>query len=330
MTAIRRAAKQIKRVYDFILHRRKNLNQQHNTGVMAIEQGASEIFNCIEKALQKKEGVLIGRNGTIELEALLFRLYGSSPNQPYPPHISRRIELHAGLWPSTKNSLDKWVFQMMEAIRLSDVLVAGWYEPLKEAEQKLLDKTNTLAPRIPLRSLEPYYVTPEKRWTNLLAGQRVAVISSFAKTITEQTERREEIWPFFTESLLPGNTEWVPIQTGYAPSLAQGVCTWPSDITSWDVAVHHVVKQVIESQASIVLIGCGGLGMLIGSECKKRGIVAIVLGGATQVLFGIKGQRWANHSVISQLWNDAWVWPKESETPQGASQIEGACYWRKI
>lgn len=297
---------------------------------MAIEQGASDIYDCIQNALQKKEGALIGRNGTIELETLLFRLYGSAPNQPYPIPISKRVELHAGIWPSTKNSLDKWVFHMMEAIRLCDVLVAGWYEPLKEAEEVLLSKTNTIAPRIPLRSLEPYYVAPEKRWTNLLAGQRVAVVTSFATTIEEQLEKREEIWPLYTDSLLPLNTEWIPIQTGYAPSLAQGTCLWPSDITSWDVAVNHVVKQVVESKASMVLIGCGGLGMLIGSECKKRGIVAVVLGGATQVLFGIKGQRWATHSVISQLWNDAWVWPKVSETPQGASQIEGACYWRKI
>ena len=70
--------------------------------------------------------------------------------------------------------------------------------------------------------------------------------------------------------------------------------------------------------------------MLIGSELKQRGVIAIVLGGATQVLFGIKGMRWATHSVISEFWNEAWVWPKQSETPLGASSIEGACYWEKI
>ncbi len=296
---------------------------------MTVEAGAKEIKSCIEQALKKKEGALIGRNGTIELETLFFRLFGYTPNQQYPNHISRRIELHAGVWPNSKSSLDRWVFQLVEAIRLSDVLVAGWYEPLKEAEERLLNKTNTLAPRIPLRSLEPYYVPPEERWTGLLAGQRVAVVSSFAKTIDEQIEKREEIWPTFTDSLLPSTVEWVPIQTGYAPSLAKGIGEWPSDVTSWDVAVNHIVKQVIASQASIVLIGCGGLGMLIGSECKKHGIIAIVLGGATQVLFGIKGQRWATHSVISHFWNDAWVYPKDTETPRGAAQIEGGCYWMK-
>jgi hypothetical protein len=91
-----------------------------------------------------------------------------------------------------------------------------------------------------------------------------------------------------------------------------------------------MVKEVLKSKASIALIGCGALGMVVGVELKKHGVIAIVLGGATQVLFGIKGGRWANHSVIYQMWNDAWVWPKASETPRGASLIEGGCYWNKI
>jgi len=297
---------------------------------MAIEKGAEAIRATILEALKKQEGALIGRNGTIELEALLFRLYGSAPHQSYPSHISRRLELHAGIWPTEKSSLDKWVFSLVEAIRLSDVLVAGWYEPLKDAEEKLLNSTNTLAPRIPLRSLEPYYVTPELRWTQLLAGHRVAVVSSFAETIGQQILKREEIWPVATESLLPANVEWVPIRTGYAPALAKGIAEWPSQIGSWDVAVMSIVKQVVASKASFALIGCGGLGMLIGAELKKYGIIAIVLGGATQVLFGIKGMRWQSHSVISHFWNDAWVWPHPSEVPRGASLIEGGCYWGKF
>ena len=297
---------------------------------MDIQKGAKEIVKCIEKALEQKEGALIGRNGTIELETLLFRLFGSSPNQSFPTSLSQRLELHAGIWPSDKKSLDNWVFQMLEAIRLCDVLVAGWYEPLKVPEEKLLQKTNMIAPRIPLRSLEPYYVPPEERWTQCLAGQRVAVISSFTKTIKEQLDKRELIWPVETDSILPANVEWVFVRTGYVPALAQGVAGWPSDIPSWDVAVLSVVKQVIESKASIAIIGCGGLGMIIGCELKKRGIIAIVLGGATQVLFGMKGNRWSTHSIISQLWNEAWVYPKPTETPRGASLIEGACYWNKI
>lgn len=296
---------------------------------MAIEEGAEHIRTVLAEALETKRGALIGRNGTIELETLLFRLYEAAPNQSYPQSLIRRLELHAGVWPSTKRSVDDWVFSLVEAIRRCDVLVAGWYAPLKVREEEALNQINHLAPRIPLRSLEPYYVPPEQRWTQLLAGNRVAVVSSFAETIEGQILNRELIWPVAPDSLLPAAVEWVPIRTGYAPSLAQGIAEWPSEIQTWRHAVDSVVKQVIDSKARIALIGCGGLGMLIGSELKQRGVIAIILGGATQVLFGIKGMRWATHSVISQFWNEAWVWPKPSETPQGASLIEEACYWGK-
>lgn len=295
---------------------------------MAIEHGAAEIRSVLELALQRNTGALIGRNGTIELETLFF--YLSHTSSEYPQSIARRIELHAGVWPPTRGSLNEWATGLFQAIQSSDVLVAGWYAPLKDPEQKLLETAAPSVPRIPLRSLEPYYVPPELRWTQLLGNQRVAIVSAFAETIEEQLQVKDLVWPVASESLLPSSTTWIPIRTGYAPKLAQGVASWPSTIHTWQDAVSSVVEQVLESKARIALIGCGGLGMLIASELKKRGVIAIVLGGAIQVLFGIKGMRWATHSVISHFWNDAWVWPKAVETPLGASLIEGSCYWGKI
>lgn len=295
---------------------------------MSIESGALEICVAIEKALQRKEGLLVGRNGTIELETMLFKLYSAKPGQEYPSAIARRMEWNAGIFPATKTSLERWVFMTLEAIRNCDVLVAGWYKPLEIQEQMLLENVNTNSPRIPLRSLEPYYVEPEKRWTRLLAGQRVAIVNAFAETAHKQTNKRDEIWPLATDSLLPTNVEWVPICTGYSPVLAQGKATWSSDISSWDVAVTSVVKRVCDSGCKIALIGCGGLGMVIGSELKKRGVIAIVMGGAVQVLFGIKGNRWAKHDVISHFWNESWVYPRDDETPGGAWNIEAGCYWK--
>jgi hypothetical protein len=83
----------------------------------------------------------------------------------------------------------------------------------------------------------------------------------------------------------------------------------------------------MKTGAEICIIGCGGLGMILGAELKRRGLQCIVLGGATQVLFGIKGKRWETHDVISKFWTDAWVWPSLEETPGGAGDIEGGCYW---
>ena len=295
---------------------------------VSVDEGAAIICDAIETALRKKEGLLIGRNGTIELETLFFRLYQSKLKQPYPAHMAVHLERNAGIWPKTDDSIDRWVFTLLEAIRTSDVLVAGWYAPIKEMEAKFLDVTNKSAPKIPLRSLEPYYVEPSKRWTNLLANKKVAIVNAFTETAIKQIENRELIWPVETDTFLPSTTTWIPIRTGYSPILAQGRAEWSDNIKSWDGAVSNTVKKVIASGAEIVLIGCGGLGMLIGSELRRQGIIAIVMGGAIQVLFGIKGKRWATHDVIQHFWNDSWVYPADFETPGAATQVEGACYWK--
>ena len=88
-----------------------------------------------------------------------------------------------------------------------------------------------------------------------------------------------------------------------------------------------MVAEVEAARPEIVLIGCGGLGMVLGAELKKRGFCCVVMGGAIQNLFGIKGRRWKDHSIIGGFWNGSWVSPLESEVPEGAGAIEGGCYW---
>jgi hypothetical protein len=118
--------------------------------------------------------------------------------------------------------------------------------------------------------------------------------------------------------------------TGFPPAIANGRAEWNPECASWKEAGASVVQQLLDLDVHVALIGCGAMGPFIADMCRRNGIGAIVMGGAIQVLFGIKGTRWQNHSVISKFWNDAWVWPSEDETPAGAVLIEGACYWGKL
>jgi hypothetical protein len=285
---------------------------------MSIEDGASAIFSGIQKALAEGTGLLVGRNGTIELTVLLGMINPLTP---------QTLEQHAGIWPPTNESIKAWADATNEAVLACDVIVEGWFSPLAMKEKMYLSKLGATATRIPLRSLEPYYVSPDKRWTSLLSNQDVAIVNSFATTAMSQTAAREEIWPTFTDSLLPSSTRWIPIVTGYCPVVAGGVAGWPEGVEKWQDAVQHVVDSVTKTPARIAIVGCGGLGMVIAHELKKRGLIVVVLGGATQVLFGIKGGRWATHPVISSFWNDAWVYPSAAETPNSAFTIEKGCYW---
>ena len=65
----------------------------------------------------------------------------------------------------------------------------------------------------------------------------------------------------------------------------------------------------------------------LAAHAKQSGKLAIHMGGATQILFGIKGRRWDDHDVISRLYNDSWVRPQPREVPARAMTVEGGCYW---
>ena len=288
---------------------------------MELFTGAAAVASGIQKALQEKKGFLVGRNGSIELEVLLL-------DSKLIPLFNRQLQIlerNAGIFPATKESILSWISAMKTAIQRTDLLVAGWYKPLEKQEFVFLTLCEKQGPFLPLRALEPYYVPEEFQWTAQLKGRRIAIVSSFAETACKQAAIADRIWGDRV-CILP-EAIYLPVRTGYAPVLAKGRAEWPASIQSWSDAVAYVVQKVMDSEAEIVLIGCGGLGMVIGSELKARGKICIVMGGAIQVLFGIKGQRWKEHPVISNFWTDAWVWPSEDETPLGASAVERACYW---
>lgn len=297
--------------------------------------GALQISDCF-RAMENGNPFCIGRNGTIELEVLYFYLVRRKDAAypiPYPERLHTEIQRNAGIFPGTFRAIDNWCEAYLSALQSFTGLAAGWYAPLKVIEHGILAK---YAPQVkfkmPLRSLEPYYVVKQHWWTQHLAGKKVAVVSSFASTMSKQLWKMDAVWTGERGGLIPAGevADWSFIQTGYAPITALGVGGWPAGIASWKEAVELLKSRVLESGAQVALIGCGGLGMILAAALREHGVSSIVLGGAIQVLFGIRGARWERHDVISKFWNPAWTWPAPEEIPNGAHFIEGACYWRRV
>ena len=266
-------------------------------------------------------GFVVGRNGSTELETI------------FSMAIPERLQRYSGVFPATPASVTDWRTAYMKALLNIRICATGWYRPFAEQERTMLSGMAPDALQCPLRGLEPYYLpaaAASRRWTAALEGKRVAVVSAFARTAVAQTTAAEQIWGPTGGTLLPSSVTWIPVVTGFPPVLA-GAAAWPPDVAAggWAAAVRHCVDQIVAARCDVALIGCGALGMLIADGCRAEGIGAIVMGGAIQVLFGIKGSRWETHDVIGKFWNDAWVWPAADETPAGASAIEGACYWHR-
>jgi len=278
------------------------------------------IYKVIQCALDSDDGALIGRNGSIELEHILY----FTCNPKVFKQKLHFLEHNAGIFPLENRIVEQWLNESIQAIKQSDVLVTGWHKPVSEDEQIALRIWKSRAIQIPLRALEPYYETPENQWTRILSGHRVSVISSFTKTASLQVKHLDKIWGPL--NVLPNNIDWQWVQTGHPSCIAMGTNEWPDTIETSLKAVNYIVKKVIEQQSRFALIGCGGIGMMVASRLKKRGVIAVVMGGAIQVLFGIKGKRWESHE-ISRFWNDYWVCPFEEEIPGLAHTIENGCYW---
>jgi hypothetical protein len=286
-----------------------------------IEEGAKAILQGIQEALDAQQGFLAGRFGTIECNVLDW--LANRPNVEVPEELRIVLERNAGVFPFDVDSVKAWGEATKEAFQAADSLAVGWYAPTAQKEKQLLGMWGWNRKTVALRSLEPYYVNYKSRWTQTLNGRKVCVVSSFAETASQQIEKA--IW----DPPLWSDVQWSFVRTGYAPSLAQGRAGWEESPSCWQEAVEWTVGEVLKTGAEIVVIGCGGLGMAMGARLKAAGKICLVLGGATQVLFGIKGERWRQHTVIGKLWNSEWVWPSLEETPAGASEVEGACYWLK-
>ena len=75
------------------------------------------------------------------------------------------------------------------------------------------------------------------------------------------------------------------------------------------------------------IIGCGAYGLPLAAKLKAAGKQAIHMGGATQILFGVKGRRWVDNPRAGLTFNEEWVYPLESETPKNCNVVENHCYW---
>ena len=294
----------------------------------------SEIINGARKIRQLIESgtpFFVGRNGSTEMEVLYW--WYTRTGTPFPQALMDKLSKVSGIWPATQESVKDWVTAYIAALGSLDGVAAGWFPPFMKFEDWLLNTSCPKAFRTPLRSLEPYYVEPDNRWSAALEGKRVAIVSSFADTIQQQVGKLQgpkTPWSSVAspDTLLPPSTTWLTVRSHYPPVIAkEGSCAWPEGVTDWNAAVNYVFQKVLATGAKIAIVGCGALGVILAARLKHHGVSVIVMGGAIQVLFGIKGKRWRTHSVISTFWNSEWVLPSSDETPGGAATIEGGCYW---
>lgn len=288
-----------------------------------IDLNGQNASNLIYQRIISKEPFLLARIGATEFSCLTGYLQEQKGVAKYYDYIAGKLDHYrldekiieqmsewSGVFPAEKEIMELFSELTLKDIKAIDVL-GVWLK-----ENYLLGDNLNSATKIPLVDIEPYY--HQQPWSKALENKTVLVIHPFAKSIFTQYQKRSKL--FVNESILP------PFNLKVLKSV-QSIAGEDTGFQNWFDALDFMKNQINEIDFDIAIIGCGAYGLSLGAHIKRMGKQAIHMGGATQILFGIKGNRWDNHPIISNFYNENWIKPLPEETPERKDSVEDGCYW---
>ena len=260
----------------------------------------------IMQRLSEPAPFMAARTGSIELGCI----HAYMNSNAWSDQMKYEMNMNTGFFPVNDESLEKFCKAFIKHLENIDVLAVWLYEDF------LLNTYCNKAIPVKLRSLEPYY--HQDPWSQILEGKKVLIIHPYEETIKKQYTQRK---------LLFGDSRILPDFEMDTIKAVQSIAGSKTVYKDWFEAYDSMCSQISSKVFDIAIIGAGAYGLPLASFVKEMGKKAIHIGGATQILFGIKGKRWDVHEDISKLYNEHWVRPSQSETPLNHQVIENGCYW---
>ncbi len=268
------------------------------------EDASKMIINVINSP----RPALICRFGSFEIQTLAYLKH------PYLLSLMKErtltgIKNNAGVFPLDAKTLEYFYNEYMQAIKEIDILASWRFE-----ERIFFSKELNNKKKISLCTLDSY--NNSLPWTSALKDKKVLVVSPFADSIFFQyTNNREKL--FKNEQVLP------LFKAFHAYKSVQSIGGKCVDFISWIDALNYMTEKIANIDFDVAILGCGAYGMPLAARIKKMGKKAVHVGGATQMLFGVKGKRWKGSPYI----NDYFITPSNSDTPVNFRDVEGGCYW---
>lgn len=273
--------------------------------------------NRIGELISNNKPLLVSRLGAVELSCLRFYLEKRcGKRKAYGDKIRFLMSNNAGFFPVDDQSLD--AFSEMFLVQLKQVDLMGVWFP--QYESVICNTYCQDAALVDFDCLEPFRFT--KPWSGRLAGKNVLVVHPFVESIRKQYEHKRRLL-FPIPDVLPD----FELKTVKA---VQSIAGSKVEFASWFDAYRYMCDEIAKVDFDVCLVGAGAYGLPLAAFAKSLGKQAIHMGGATQILFGIKGRRWEEHEhahSTAKLFNEHWIRPKESETPANKDNVDNGCYW---
>lgn len=281
---------------------------------------AAETNEEIARKILSGEPYMVSRLGGCEMKYTESYLEGHRSAKNHDKSL-RELCFNAGFFPNQTEAADQFARRYLEDLKQID-LDGIWRFYMEDylVKHYMPDAQLTI-----LEYLEPWRAPDGIRpWSYALAGKKVLVVHPFSETIRKQYDKnRTRIFSniYKTEDILP-EFQLMVLQAVQSIG-AHGA----EGYNSWFDALAAMTDQVKRIDFDIAIVGCGAYGLPLAAEIKRMGKQAIHLGGATQLMFGIRGGRWDNTPAIARFKNDAWVTASSDETPKCAASVENGCYW---
>ena len=223
---------------------------------------------------------------------------------------------NAGIYPQDSELLTRWSEIFSSSLANIDLL-AVWNPQYHE--DLIIVNWAPDSDLTTMRALEPFY--HEDPWSLALESKNILVVSPFTDTIEAQYANKNKVWSNLEGPLLP-DFELKTLKCPLSPALVA------PEHETWEASLSDMCEKIKNIDFDVALIGAGAYSLPLCNFIKRNNKSAIHMGGGLQILFGIKGNRWLEHEVISQFFNDHWVYPSKKETPENTNLVEGSCYWK--
>ncbi len=288
----------------------------------------SEAHQRIHEAITKSGDLsfLVGRSGTTEAK-IIYEFVGRALAGTVVEGLSHNLDqkiiseakFSSGVVMNSSLETLQFVSKYLAAITSCDVYAHSDYVRFGTGIAKFLEQSDV--PLVDIGDLEPLNalragVTP---WSHALEGKRVLVVHPFEESIRRGYETRARING--VRELLPEFADLVTLRPPVTFLNTEAV-------TSWDWSLGVLTSKMAHIDYEVAIFGAGGYGLPAAAFAKATGKTAVHLGGATQLLFGIRGLRWLDHKKIGPWMDDSWISPTLAERPPGYEHFEGGKgYW---
>ena len=277
--------------------------------------------DLLRMKLVKGSPFIAGRLGAAEA-CLVTQLIYSTGFKRREMKTCNKPHYNSGIYPETDDGYREFASLYIESLKgLTEGDMMASFDNIRDMERPILGGRNiTIVDHF---ALMPFMF--KQPWSQSLRNKTVLIVHPFKASIEYQLRRSGEL--FADKKVLPKfrGVKFVKMPQALAGLTPHGSYKETLEFIYGEIEAAHPFD--------VALVSAGAYAMPIALRVKENhNATAIVMGGAGQLLFGIKGSRWTERPKFSHYMNygNAWMFPLMEDTPENFTTIEnGGPYWAR-